>query len=145
MTHLGAQMSSLGRTVRSRWRIRLTRRFFAVVDVTAPHISARLCAALWFRLPVPESPGHRHQLEPPGGSAFELRGNGLTIRGRVYGDSGPTAYLVHGWGGHWQQLAAHIEPLRAVGYRVVVYDAPSHGDSAAGAHGPRSSRVMEMA
>ena len=69
-----------------------------------------------------------------------------TVRGRVYGDWGnPTAYLVHGWGGWWQQLSAHVEPLLARGFCVVAFDAPSHGDSGPGVHGRRSTTFLEMA
>ncbi|WP_251152239.1 alpha/beta fold hydrolase [Cellulosimicrobium sp. Marseille-Q4280] len=54
-------------------------------------------------------------------------------------------YLVHGWGGWRGQLGAFVEPLRAAGYRVVAFDALSHGDSGPGRFGPRRSTVPEMA
>jgi pimeloyl-ACP methyl ester carboxylesterase len=64
----------------------------------------------------------------------------------VYGEWGnPTAYLVHGWGGWWQQLSAHVQPLVDRGLCVVAFDAPSHGDSGPGAHGARSTTFVEMA
>ncbi|MFC7486605.1 alpha/beta fold hydrolase [Knoellia sp. CPCC 206453] len=63
----------------------------------------------------------------------------------AYGpDDAPVAVLVHGWGGWWQQLAAHVQPLLAQGYRVVAYDAPSHGGSPHGRHG-RTTTALEMA
>jgi pimeloyl-ACP methyl ester carboxylesterase len=52
---------------------------------------------------------------------------------------------VHGWGGWWQQLAAHLQPLLDAGLCVVAFDAPSHGASDPGRLGPRSSTVVEMA
>jgi pimeloyl-ACP methyl ester carboxylesterase len=64
----------------------------------------------------------------------------------VYGHWGnPTAYLVHGWGGWWQQLGAHVEPLVASGLCVVAMDLPGHGDSGPGRHGRHSTDVIEMA
>ncbi|MCK0111536.1 alpha/beta hydrolase [Ornithinimicrobium sp. F0845] len=123
----------------------LVRAFLRVTDPVAPGLSARVAEALWFRLsPTPR--GIRHLGTPAGGTPFTTRGDGLAVHGRTYGPEGaPTAYLVHGWAGWWQQLAALVQPLVDAGFRVVAYDAPSHGDSAAGAYGPRSSRVMEMA
>lgn len=135
-----------GLTIRARWRSHAGRRAFTVLDATAPHLAARVGSVLWFRLPPVASVEHRRRLEPAGGTPFEVRRHGLTVRGRVFGGGdAPTAYLVHGWGGHWQQLGGYVRLLSQLGYRVVVHDAPSHGDSAAGAYGPRSSRVMEMA
>jgi pimeloyl-ACP methyl ester carboxylesterase len=43
--------------------------------------------------------------------------------------------LVHGWEGRGAQLGPLVRPLTAAGFRVVVFDAPGHGDSA----GERSS------
>ena len=81
-------------------------------------------------------PTARAARTPRGGEAFAVSWAHGTVRGRVYGDWGnPTAYLVHGWGGWWQQLGAHVEPLLARGLCVVAFDAPSHGDSGPGAHG----------
>ena len=69
--------------------------------------------------------------------------------------TGPTAsgspaeagvvYLTHGWGGWRGQLGAFVEPLRSAGYRVVAFDAPSHGDSGPGRLGPRRSTMPELA
>ncbi|MFB8228663.1 alpha/beta fold hydrolase [Cellulosimicrobium sp. NPDC055967] len=54
-------------------------------------------------------------------------------------------YLAHGWGGWRGQLGAFVEPLRAAGYRVVAFDAPSHGDSGPGSLGWRRSTMPELA
>lgn len=126
----------------------LARSALGATDAVAPRLAASVGARLWFRLPAPPPAERRERRQPAGGEAFELARDGLAVRGRVYGDDGasrPTAYLVHGWGGHWQQLGALVGPLREAGYRVVVHDAPSHGASPAGRYGPRSTRVMEMA
>ncbi|WP_238334880.1 alpha/beta fold hydrolase [Kribbella amoyensis] len=54
-------------------------------------------------------------------------------------------YLVHGWGGWGLQLAAFVPALVADRFRVVAYDAPSHGDSAPGPEGPGRSTLLEIA
>jgi pimeloyl-ACP methyl ester carboxylesterase len=46
-----------------------------------------------------------------------------------WGEAGPRVLLVHGWEGRGAQLGAWIEPLTTLGYRVVAFDAPAHGDS----------------
>jgi pimeloyl-ACP methyl ester carboxylesterase len=61
----------------------------------------------------------------------------------MWGD-GPAVYLVHGWAGNRQQFAGLVEPLVARGLRVVAFDMPSHGESAPGAFGPRSSTFVEF-
>lgn len=132
-------------TVRMTTAQRVLRGLLGGLDAAAPPLAARLGARLWFRIPAPVSAERRRARQPAGGAPFELAEKGLVVRGRIYGTSGPTAYLVHGWGGHWQQLGSLVHPLLDAGYRVVVHDAPSHGDSPAGRYGPRSTRVMEMA
>lgn len=122
------------------------RAVFAALDVVAPDVAARLARHLWFRLPVVPPRGRRAKHVPVGGVPFTVRHDGVEVHGTVYGpDDAPTAHLVHGWGGWWQQLGAHVEPLLAAGYRVVAHDAMSHGDSPAGRHGPRSATMPEMA
>jgi len=41
----------------------------------------------------------------------------------------PRVLLVHGWAGRGAQLGALVEPLTALGFRVLAFDAPAHGDS----------------
>jgi pimeloyl-ACP methyl ester carboxylesterase len=36
---------------------------------------------------------------------------------------------MHGWGGSRAQMTGFVDPLLAVGYRVMAYDQPAHGDS----------------
>ena len=111
-----------------------------------PLVGGWLGERLWFRL-APRPPAQmRVDRSPAGGEPFEVAWTGGTLRGRVYGDWGlPTAYLVHGWGGWWQQLSAHVQPLLDRGLCVVAFDAPSHGDSTPGRFGPRSTTFVEMA
>jgi pimeloyl-ACP methyl ester carboxylesterase len=122
------------------------RRLFALLERRSPRAGGRLAERLWFRLPPRPAAATRAGRTPTGGEAFEVTWAGGVVRGRVYGHWGnPTAYLVHGWGGWWQQLSAHVERLQQAGLCVVAFDAPSHGDSGAGAFGRRSTTFVEMA
>jgi pimeloyl-ACP methyl ester carboxylesterase len=121
------------------------RRLFALLEQRSPALGGLLAERLWFRLPATPTAKTRAARTPRGGEAFEVQWAHGTVRGRVFGDWGnPTAYLVHGWGGWWQQLGAHVEPLVARGLCVVAFDAPSHGGSGPGAHGGRSTTFPEM-
>jgi len=129
---MASQKSTIGRSI-------------STVQRHSPALAGRLAEALWFRVPPPAPASVRSATTPPGGEAFETTSGSVTVRGRVYGDWGaPTAYLVHGWGGWWQQLGALVEPLLAEGLCVVAWDAPGHGDTRAGRHGRRSTTVPEM-
>ena len=95
--------------------------------------------------PVPPAT-RRARRTPGGGEPFRVAWSGGTVAGRAYGVAGaPTAYLVHGWGGWWQQLGAHVEPLLAAGMQVVAFDAPSHGESGPGRFGRHSTTLIEFA
>jgi pimeloyl-ACP methyl ester carboxylesterase len=132
---------------------------FAVLDRAAPALAARWAERIWFTLPRSDAgsaaaPGEANQGRPrsatraaavqPGGRPFTVDVGGHRVAGQVWGE-GPPVYLMHGWGGYSGQLAAFVAPLVARGYRVVAFDAPSHGRSAPGAFGPRSSSIPEFA
>jgi pimeloyl-ACP methyl ester carboxylesterase len=114
-----------------------TRWTFAGLDLVAPALGARLVEKVWFRIP------RGMPLAEQTGTPFEVRWQGRTIRGQVWG-AGPTVYLVHGWGGNGDQMRGFVEPLVSAGFRVVAHDAPSHGRSDAGQHGDLSSDVVEF-
>jgi pimeloyl-ACP methyl ester carboxylesterase len=120
--------------------LRLT---FRVLERVAPEAGARLAVQYWFTVP--------RAARRPRRSAADLSADRFTVdlhRCAVHGTAwgaGPTVYLVHGWGGWGEQLASYVNPLVAAGYRVVAFDAPSHGASQPGRHGPRSTALPEMA
>ncbi len=41
-----------------------------------------------------------------------------------------TVLFIHGWSGRGTQIVNYIEPLTAMGYRVLSFDAPAHGKTA---------------
>lgn len=115
---------------------------FRVLEHVAPWAGARWAEHIWFRLPARGAP--KRPAPPPGGRPFHVTVDGRAVRGAVWGRGGPTVYLVHGWAGRREDLDAFVSPLVARGRRVVAFDAPSHGTSAAGAFGPRASSLPEF-
>jgi pimeloyl-ACP methyl ester carboxylesterase len=115
---------------------------FPVLDRVAPALGARWAERIWFTLPRPVAPVRA--IAVPGGRPFTLDAGGSRIVGTVWG-TGPAVYLLHGWAGHADQLRAFVEPLTGMGFRVVAFDAPSHGRSGPGAFGARSSSILEFA
>lgn len=117
---------------------------FGLLERIAPALGARWAERIWFTLPrVTALPAPR-SVQPAPGAPFAVTVDGHRLIGQTWGD-GPAVYLMHGWAGHAGQLAAFVPPLAAAGYRVVAFDAPSHGGSAPGAYGPRSSSIPEFA
>ena len=115
------------------------RTLFRAADLVAPGLAGRIARDIWFTVPPRMSPS---QL-PAGGEPFEVESLGAVVRGHVWG-TGPAVYLVHGWGGRGAQLASFVEPLLAGGFRVVMFDAPAHGDSAPGPAGPGRTHGVEF-
>jgi pimeloyl-ACP methyl ester carboxylesterase len=114
---------------------------FRAAEHVAPALGARAAERVWFRLP-PRPSASRFPL-PDGGEPFEVVSDGSTIRGKHWGE-GPVIYLVHGWGGWAAQLRDYVWPLVDRGYRVVAFDAPSHGTSDPGPTGPGTSNAIEF-
>ena len=104
-----------------------------------PGLAGRIARDLWFAVPPRMAPARL----PDGGAAFEVESLGAAVRGHVWG-AGPVVYLVHGWGGRGSQLASFVEPLLSRGFRVVMFDAPAHGDSDPGPAGPGRTHGVEF-
>jgi pimeloyl-ACP methyl ester carboxylesterase len=117
---------------------------FRMLERTAPGLGARWAERIWFTLPRPSALPEPRTVASAPGTPFALDVGGHNVIGEEWGD-GPAIYLIHGWAGHRGQLAAFVLPLVASGFRVVAFDAPSHGLSAPGAYGPRSSSIPEFA
>ncbi len=121
-----------------RGRLAVTRLGFMTAERLSPALGARAAERLWFRVPATA-----RRNPPDGGQGFEARSHGHIVRGRSWGD-GPVVYLVHGWGGQLAHLGALVEPLVERGFRVVGFDAPSHGESDPGAAGAGSTDAAEF-
>jgi pimeloyl-ACP methyl ester carboxylesterase len=124
-------------------------RSFSVLERAAPGVGARWAERLWFTVPRSRG-GQERQADP--GRPFQLAVHGGMVAGEVWDprpvgevDDPPVAYLVHGWGGWRGQLDPFVGPLAGAGYRVVSFDAPSHGDSDPGPEGRGRSTIVEFA
>jgi pimeloyl-ACP methyl ester carboxylesterase len=119
---------------------------FQVLERAAPAVGARWAELIWFRLPRATARSALARLAPVGdpGRRFTIRAGEVDIVGGTWG-TGPVVYLVHGWAGHRGQLETFVPGLVRRGFRVVAFDAPSHGESGPGAFGPRSSSIPEFA
>jgi pimeloyl-ACP methyl ester carboxylesterase len=148
-------------------------RSFALLEQVAPAAGARWAERLWFGIPRargrrdrPAQPGRQFRLDvdgrtvagevwgddagraavgPAPGQAPDRVVSGWTDPGGPGWVDRPVVYLVHGWGGWRWQLDALVEPLVEAGFRVVAFDAPSHGDSDPGPEGPGRSTILEFA
>src|SRR5450830_589798 len=144
----GRQTGARARFRRSRRRLlvgaRLTwlRVSLKGLEVVAPAAADRRALELWCDLP--SGSGLRRDFRPYPGDVVRLPvPRGGEVVAEVWGE-GPVVYLMHGWGGWRGQLGAFVEPLAAIGHRVVAVDAPSHGDSDPGFMGRRRGTVMEL-
>jgi pimeloyl-ACP methyl ester carboxylesterase len=124
-------MKGLQKSTIVRIRNGATKAFFRYAEHVAPSYAGRVANDLWFMAP----PRMKELPIPAGGRGFTVLSQGATIVGHVWGEAPvgsahpPTIYLMHGWGGRGAQFGALVEPLVEAGRRVVMFDAPSHGDS----------------
>jgi pimeloyl-ACP methyl ester carboxylesterase len=133
-------MLALDKSTIVRFRNLALAGFFRYGEHVAPARTGRVARDLWFSAP----PRMGDLPVPEGGEPFEVLAQGHVVRGLVWGD-GPVVYLVHGWGGRGSQFGALVEPLVESGLRVVMFDAPAHGDSDHGPAGPRRTNGVEFA
>lgn len=139
------QKSTIVRTASPSFRLRVLRVPFTAFERVAPWLGGRWAARLWCTLPPagghrrddrPELPSVRSRMTTPAGPRLAVESWGPA-------DAAPV-YLVHGWGGWRGQLGSFVRPLVATGHRVVAFDAPSHGESGAGALGPGRGTAAEL-
>ncbi len=74
------------------------------------------------------------------GTNYRIPFEGGELAVTSWGESGPTALLMHGWGGARAQMTGFVEPLLAAGYRVIAYDQPAHGESDG-----KTANILEIA
>jgi pimeloyl-ACP methyl ester carboxylesterase len=137
MASPGSQKSTIGRS--TRWLAQ-------AVEWAMPAAGAALATRLWFTVPSVDAVRRNAAipLGDPAGAPFTVDVGGCRVAGRTWGD-GRAVYLVHGWGGWGTQLVGFVRPLVEAGFRVVTFDAPSHGESGPGSLGRRSTSLVELA
>lgn len=122
-----------------------TRLRMKALERTSPERAAELAEQQWFVVPTVPFERKLVRYTPLGGRPFFLMSGPSEVAGFSFGPSdGPLALLVHGWGGYWQLLQAHIAALVQAGYHVVAFDAPGHGRSTYGNLGAGQASLAEM-
>ncbi|MEO3922489.1 alpha/beta fold hydrolase [Micromonosporaceae bacterium B7E4] len=150
--HVRQKKSTIVRSIRRAAMAGGLRIVFGTLEHLAPGAGGRLALRLWCTPPrrrtaaptVPAGPGATTFTGPYDGAPFTVEVNGGTVTGRAWG-SGPLVYLAHGWGGSASQLHGFVPALVAAGYRVVAWDALSHGRSGPGVLGPHRGTLSEFA
>lgn len=104
---------------------------FRVLSPSAPALAARYAERLFLtaqrrRRPKSESAALATA------AALRIPHDGHHLPAWRWGEGGPTVVLVHGWEGRGSQLFQLVRPLVREGFRVVVFDAPGHGDAPSG-------------
>lgn len=146
-------------------RMARLRRTFGALERVSPRVGSRVAWRLWA---TPTRPSTKHVARSREGGMGEVRrveielpdwtGRRPTGRGgspkapqtteivvELLGPvDGPLVYLLHGWSGWRGQLAPIGRRLARDGYRVVLIDAPNHGDSGSGALGPKQSLLPDF-
>ena len=111
---------------------------FPVLGAVAPPLAARLAGRL-FMTPPRHKTSEREWIVLSRATPCRVSSGGRAIATWSWGE-GPAVLLVHGWGSRGARLHSFVEPLVEMGYRVVAFDAPGHGESAG-----RTSSLPEFA
>lgn len=123
---------------------RLLQAGMRVLGSVRPTAAATFMQRLWFSAPR-SKPRATEQAVLDSGTRLSFNVHGRKVAAWAWDNEGPTILLLHGWGGYAGQLHAFVAPLHAAGFRVVAFDAPAHGASAASRHGGRRVTFFEFA
>jgi esterase/lipase len=107
--------------------LKVVRWIFPKLEVVAPFLAHRYFIKIFFsplHYPVPDK---EREIEKRA-EKFEVFAAGKTIQCYSWGE-GPVILLVHGWAGRATQFRKFIEALMSMGYRVIGFDGPAHGNS----------------
>jgi pimeloyl-ACP methyl ester carboxylesterase len=92
----------------------------------APQLITRYVARHFMR--PRRKPGYDYRPAlPAGATRLAVPHRGLELTAWVWGDSGPSLLLMHGWENHAGSMLRFVQPLLDRGYRVFALDAPGHG------------------
>lgn len=123
---------------------RLIQTGMRMLGAVSPSWAAGAMQRLWFSAPR-STPRAADQAVLDCGERLAFRVDGREVAAWAWGEEGPTVILLHGWGGQAGQMQAFVMPLREASFRVIAFDAPSHGASAASRHGGRRVTFFEFA
>lgn len=134
-------MSSESTNVRSHKEAPVALRAgFRILAAVSPGAAAAVAAPLFFRAPPRRSLAEAEREILARGLRRELGTGRHRLSTWQWGDGGPVALLVHGWGGSAGQMTPLVEPLLEAGFTVLAFDAPGHGDS-----GGRAASIPALA
>lgn len=108
-------------------RLRALRAGFRLISSAAPGLAARVGAQVMFRTTRRARAAWERALLAQG-RRFEVLTPWGPLPAWSFGE-GPVVLLVHGWNGRGSQLGAFVEPLVKSGHKVILFDAPGHGDA----------------
>jgi len=112
--------------------LRLMRLMYNTVGRLFPDYFGKIAYEQWFTTARFKTPDY----ELPALTSADRKSidvNGLNIAVYIWQDETvkPSASLlfIHGWTGRGTQIVNYIKPLNAIGYRVISFDGPAHGNT----------------
>ncbi|MBN9287232.1 MAG: alpha/beta fold hydrolase [Gammaproteobacteria bacterium] len=105
----------------------IMRLMFKVLTPVFPSLMNQFAYNLWFT-PMRTKATEKEQDFIKSARADFLKVKDFKIRVWSWG-KGPTVLFIHGWGGRGLQVSAFIETLCSMGFNVVSFDMPAHGES----------------
>jgi pimeloyl-ACP methyl ester carboxylesterase len=111
-------------------RVQRVGRVLNLLERLTPQLATQLLWRLWFTPPRTRPNARARELLATVEHRFEVYSgeNGALVHG--WGQ-GPAVLLVHGWGAYGAQLGSFVPVLQSAGYRVLMLDAPGHGEQPA--------------
>lgn len=109
--------------------LRLMRGAVRVIGSASPDAAAAVAVRAFGTPRRRARPAAEHEVLERAKRRFTVPLDDRSIAAWEWGEAGPRVVLMHGWEGRAAQLGEMIEPLTELGFRVVGFDAPAHGDS----------------
>jgi len=106
--------------------VRARRLAHTVVNAVAPGVGGRWATDVFSRTRAPRA--RPDKVLPLGARSFPIDDR-CVDSGYLWGDGGPVALLVHGWGANSSSMQPLVPTLRGLGFTVAAFDAPGHGVS----------------
>lgn len=106
------------------WMVRTA---FRTMGTVAPGVAARWAETIFCR-PPKHAPRAAERAFLDTGQRLTIQSEGRDLAVWSWG-SGRTVVLTHGWGARGGRFSVMATALTESGFRVVVFDAPAHGDS----------------
>ncbi len=108
--------------------LRIIPAVFPWAEKIAPWLANRFFVYLFFT-PVKYGTPEKELKSETFSEKFVLNVSGKNIQCYQWGASTKTVLVVHGWAGRATQFRRFVKPLIKVGYQVVGFDGPAHGQS----------------